>query len=78
MKDIIVDFELKNPHLMMGKVIEEYCECMEKIPTEKAKEYFELWDKKVPPKLIRGVMFAGLLYGLNHPDEIVILKKIKE
>ena len=60
---------LKNePRLI--KILDEFCEDMKDIPTEEAKEYFGSWNTKVPAKLIRQCIYAGIFWALKHPEEI--------
>lgn len=67
----IGDITLKsNPKL--ATILAEYCEDMEVIPTQKCKDFFGEWDEKVPAKLVRQCIFAGIFWVKKHPEDIMI------
>lgn len=67
----ILDIKLKsNPPL--GKILDEYCEDMDVIPTEEGKRYFKSFDRKAPAKLIRQAMFAGVYWAKKHPEDVIV------
>lgn len=65
----IKEIKLKSEPLI-GDILKEYCENVTEIPIEKAKAYFEEWGGKVPGKLIRQCIFAGIYWALAHPEDI--------
>lgn len=70
----IVEIGLKED-VMLIDILDEYVTDMKPIPTEEGKRYFRDWNYKVPPKLIRQCLFAGMLFALKHPDQIEIARE---
>ena len=71
----IIDIKLKsNPALVT--IFDEYCEDIDSIPTRQGKRFFRGWDGKVPAKLIRQAMFAGVYWGKKHPEDVIIEEAI--
>ena len=67
----IIDIKLKsNPQ--MGTILDEYCEDIDVIPTKEGKRFFNGWNGKVPAKLIRQAMFAGVYWAKKHPEDVII------
>lgn len=67
----IIDIKLRsNPQI--GAILGEYCEDIDAIPTQEGKKFFREWDTKVPAKLIRQCMFAGIFWAKKHPDDVII------
>ena len=72
----ISDITLKsNPTI--GAILGEYCEDIDIIPTKGGKRFFEQWNNKVPAKLIRQAMFAGIYWAKNHPEDVIIEEVIR-
>jgi len=57
-----------NPQL--GTILGEYCEDIDAIPTQEGKRFFREWNTKVPAKLIRQCIFAGIFWVKKHPEDI--------
>ena len=67
----INDIKLKsNPNL--GSILDEYCDDMGAIPTKAGKQFFREWNTKVPAKLIRQCVFAGIFWAKKHPEDVVV------
>ena len=49
---------------------DEYVEQCDSISKDEGKAYFREWSGKIPPKLMRQAMFAGMAYALQHPDQV--------
>ena len=65
------DIKLKsNPQI--GTILGEYCEDIAAIPTQEGKRFFREWNTKVPAKLIRQSIFAGILWAKKHPEDVII------
>lgn len=56
----------------MGQILDEYCEGIESIPTEKVKEFFSYWNGKIPGKLISQAIFAGIHWAITHPEDVIV------
>ena len=67
-QNIILKSEAK-----IGKILEEFCEEVDVIPTHEGKQFFKSWNGKVPVKLIRQCIFAGIFWANQHPDDIVVV-----
>lgn len=67
----ILDISIKGDPLLIA-ILDEYCEDIACIPTEKGKAFFRSWDGKVPPKLIRQLIYAGIHFATKHPDKIIV------
>ena len=59
-----------NPQL--GTILDEYCEDIVGIPTRAGKQFFQEWNRKVPSKLIRQAIFAGVYWAKKHPEDVII------
>ena len=59
-----------NPQL--ETILAEYCKDINAIPTQEGKRFFREWNTKVPAKLIRQCIFAGVFWATKHPEDIVI------
>ena len=59
-----------NPQL--GTILGEYCEDMGAIPTQEGMRFFREWNIKVPAKLIRQSIFAGIYWAKKHPGDIIV------
>ena len=59
-----------NPQL--GTILGEYCEDVGIIPTQEGKRFFREWDTKVPAKLIRQCIFAGVYWAKKHPEDVIM------
>ena len=77
MEEKIVDIGFKSEKTMLIKILDEFCEDMECIPTDVGKRYFRSWNYKVDPKLIRQCIYAGIFWALKHP-ELITVKKLQE
>ena len=53
-------------------IIDAYCEDVETVPTIMAKKFFHGWYEKVPRKLIRQCILAGVFWAHLHPETITI------
>ena len=60
----------------LGEILAEYCEDMGVIPTQECKRFFGEWNTKVPAKLIRQCVFAGIHYAKKHPDDIMLVEGV--
>ncbi len=66
-----IDIKLRsNPQI--GAILDKYCEDIDVIPTEEGKRFFNNWNTKVPAKLIRQAMFAGVYWAKKHPEDVII------
>lgn len=72
--DFITNISIKDEDTL-GEILFEYCEKVGIIPTEEGKGFFEEWNNKVPAKLIRQTIFAGIYFALRHPDRIILEKE---
>ena len=60
----------------LGRILEEYCEKVEVVPTVKGKAFFREWDGKVPTALIRQCIFAGIYWAKTHPEDVVVTEAV--
>ena len=61
-----------------GKILDEYCEGVETVPTEEAKAFFRrALLAKVPAKLMRQCIFAGIYWAKQHPEDVVVVEAEK-
>lgn len=67
----IEDIKVKS-EVLIGTILNEYCEDIGVIPTQEGKKFFREWNTKVPAKLIRQCIFAGIFWAKKHPEDIVI------
>ena len=67
----IEDIKVKSD-VLIGTILNEYCEDIGVIPTQEGKKFFREWNTKVPAKLIRQCIFAGIFWAKKHPEDIVI------
>ena len=67
----IEDIKVKSD-VLIGTILNEYCEDIGVIPTQEGKKFFREWNTKVPAKLIRQCVFAGIFWAKKHPEDIVI------
>ena len=67
----IEDIKVKSD-VLIGTILGEYCEDIGVIPTQEGKKFFREWNTKVPAKLIRQCIFAGIFWAKKHPEDIVI------
>ena len=67
----IEDIKVKS-EVLIGTILNEYCEDIGVIPTQEGKKFFREWNTKVPAKLIRQCIFAGVFWAKKHPEDIVI------
>jgi len=66
-KKILIDSPLRD-------VLDAYCEDVETVPTDRAKAFFRDWDGKVPGKLLRQCIFAGVFWLHSHPETVTFEK----
>ena len=56
----------------LGTILDEYCENISAIPTQEGKRFFREWNNKVPAKLMRQCIFAGIFWAKKHPEDVVV------
>jgi len=69
MKDIVIENEP-----LLVEIWDEYVDAFETIPNQQGKEYLRSWNHKVPPKLVRQLIMAGVYFGKIHPDKITFVE----
>ena len=62
--------EIDTGDVLLSEIWEEYVDHCSVIPKKSGKEYLVEWSYKVPTKLIRQCMYAGMAYALQHPGEV--------
>ena len=67
----IEEIKLKNDP-QLGTILGEYCEDINTVPTQECKRFFREWNTKVPAKLIRQCIFAGIFWTKKHPEDVII------
>ncbi len=58
----------------LGRILAEYCEDIGAIPTQEGKRFFREWNTKVPTKLIRQCIFAGIYWVKKYPEDITVVE----
>uniref|UniRef100_A0A6H1ZSS2 Uncharacterized protein n=1 Tax=viral metagenome TaxID=1070528 RepID=A0A6H1ZSS2_9ZZZZ len=66
-RDIIVD-------LPLSEIVDAYAEGVEGIPTEKVKSFFREWEGRVPVKLIKQSIYAGIFLFAKRPENVDIIE----
>ncbi|KPL02042.1 MAG: hypothetical protein AMJ90_06785 [candidate division Zixibacteria bacterium SM23_73_2] len=66
-----IEINLKKDVSLM-KILDDFVEDQEGIPTEEGKKFFREWEGIVPTKLIRSCIFAGMHYALKNKDNLDI------
>lgn len=66
-----IDINLKKD-IMLIDILDEFAEDIDQVPTEEAKQFFRDWNNRVPAKLIRTCIFAGMHYSLKHKNDIEV------
>ena len=72
----ITDIKLKTGPTI-ETILAEYCEGIDGIPTQPCKTYFREYNTKVPAKLIRQCIFAGVFWAKKHPEDVVVIGEEK-
>ena len=67
----IVDINLMDDATLI-EIWDDFVEDMKEIPVDEGKQFFRDWQCRVPAKLIRSCIFAGIHYALKHKDSIDI------
>ena len=62
--------EIDTGGVTLWEIWREYVEFCSVIPKEAGKRYLSDFEGKVPSKLIRQCMYAGMAYALQHPDKV--------
>lgn len=65
------DINLKN-EVSLIEILDDYATDIEGIPTDEGKHFFRRWNDRVPAKLIRGCIFAGMHYALKNKGNLDI------
>lgn len=67
---------IKNIHLktepLLETILADYCENVDAVPTQQAKQFFREWNGKVPAKLILQCIFAGVHWAITHPEDVEV------
>jgi len=71
MPEMIKDIKIRGePNI--GTILDEYTDGVATVPTEEAKQFFKEWEGKVPVKLIRQSIFAGIYWAYTHPRDVEV------
>ena len=62
--------EINAGDVTLWEIWREYVEFCSVIPKEGGKRYLSDFEGKVPAKLIRQCMYAGMAYALQHPEKV--------
>lgn len=62
-----------NENILLLDILKFYCRDVDAVPYDKAMEFFNEWNGKIPPKLIRQCIYAGIHFGICYPGYIRVV-----